>query len=296
MPRSPSVAPLLAPFAALLVACASAPTTEPTPLLNRPGHWFARSGEAVRLQPRAGGAIELRLVPSDSLLALVLRDTPDTAAAPRAIVRMAPVVLRRVADDLDSLLMHNLPADSAQMVRGVHIEDQAGELALALVRLQRRTGRAMPHDSIALEARASGGPLVLPLTHEELADLGTLLRSYGAYLSLLPATRPADGNRPYFAFELERPITPARGGCVPHYPVTLRERGVTGEAIVEFVVDTAGRVEPGSFRVLRTTHDGFAEAVRVAMPCTRFVPARLGGRPVRQVVQQPFSFDIARDR
>ena len=62
--------------------------------------------------------------------------------------------------------------------------------------------------------------------------------------------------------------------------------------IAQFIVDTTGRAEPISFKVLRTTHELFAEAVRTALPKMRFIPAELGGRKVKQLVQQPFSFTI----
>ena len=66
------------------------------------------------------------------------------------------------------------------------------------------------------------------------------------------------------------------------------------EARAEFVVDTSGRVEPGSIRVLRTSHPLFAQAVERVLPLARFVPAEAGSRRVRQLVQQPFAFAMQR--
>ena len=61
---------------------------------------------------------------------------------------------------------------------------------------------------------------------------------------------------------------------------------------VTFVVGTNGRVEPGSIKVLSTPHRLFSEAVRSALLETRFRPAEVGGRPVRQLVAQSFSFKL----
>ena len=63
---------------------------------------------------------------------------------------------------------------------------------------------------------------------------------------------------------------------------------------MSFVVDTAGRVDVSSFKVVRTSHDLFAAAVKNALPRMRFFPAEIGDRKVRQLVQQPFSFAIVK--
>lgn len=109
------------------------------------------------------------------------------------------------------------------------------------------------------------------------------------------APRPTDAQeRPYFEFQVEKPVVAVAGSCRPDYPERLRRTGVTGEVQAQFVVDTLGRAELRSFKVLKSTHDAFTEAVRVALTCMRFLPAETGGRRVRQLLQQPFNFDLAR--
>jgi len=78
----------------------------------------------------------------------------------------------------------------------------------------------------------------------------------------------------------------------PSYPQRLLEDRIEGTVYVAFVVDSTGLALPGTFRVIRSSHRGFAEAVREALPMMRFRPAYLGGRPVRQLVEQPFTFRI----
>jgi protein TonB len=80
----------------------------------------------------------------------------------------------------------------------------------------------------------------------------------------------------------------------PQYPDILRQAGVEGEALVSFVVDTTGRADVASFKVIRATHELFATAVKNALPRMRFIPAEVGDRKVRQLVQQPFSFAITK--
>ncbi|HEU4641856.1 MAG TPA: TonB family protein [Gemmatimonadaceae bacterium] len=96
----------------------------------------------------------------------------------------------------------------------------------------------------------------------------------------------------YFATQVEKPVVPKEGSAAPIYPEMLRAAGIEGEVYAQFVVDTAGRVEKGSFVVIRSTHDGFSDAVRSAVANMRFYPAEVGSRKVRMLVQQPFVFKI----
>jgi protein TonB len=76
----------------------------------------------------------------------------------------------------------------------------------------------------------------------------------------------------------------------PRYPKHLEAAGLQGRVLVEFVIDTAGRVEPGSVRSLESTHPAFEEAAQEAMLRSLFEPARLSGHPVRQLTRQSVRF------
>ena len=103
-----------------------------------------------------------------------------------------------------------------------------------------------------------------------------------------------EGDQPYFEFMVEKPVAEASNTTRPRYPDILKSAGVEGEVLAQFVVDTVGRVEPGSFKVLKTSHALFETAVRAALPGMRFIPAEVGNKRVRQLVQQPFVFAIAK--
>lgn len=105
---------------------------------------------------------------------------------------------------------------------------------------------------------------------------------------------PVDSNQPFFEFQVEKPVVPAPNSPSPRYPDILRSAGVEGEVMAQFVVDTTGRVEMSTFKVLRTSHELFAAAVRQALPNMRFIAAEVGGRKVKQLVQQPYVFNIAK--
>ncbi len=76
----------------------------------------------------------------------------------------------------------------------------------------------------------------------------------------------------------------------PHYPDSLYRAGTTGRVVVEFVVDTAGMVEPATIDVMTSSHPLFTQAVRDALLAAHFHSAWSKGQRVRQFVQLPFSF------
>ncbi len=76
------------------------------------------------------------------------------------------------------------------------------------------------------------------------------------------------------------------------FPPPLYAAGVDGLVIAEFVVDTTGRVEKGTLGIVSSTAPLFTEAVRVALETASYVPAVKDGRHVRQLIQQPFRFDV----
>ena len=99
-------------------------------------------------------------------------------------------------------------------------------------------------------------------------------------------------NQPYFEFQVEEAASPSGGNPAPEYPNSMRESGMTGRVVVQFVVGANGRVEAGSIKILESTNSAFAAAVREVLPRHRFSPAKIGGRAVRQIVQQPFVFRL----
>lgn len=82
--------------------------------------------------------------------------------------------------------------------------------------------------------------------------------------------------------------------AAPAYPPELMRAGVAGWAAVRFVVDSTGRVDMRTVETLGFTSIEFFLAVKEAMPRMRFRPAMVGDRPVRQLAEQMFRFEIQR--
>ena len=101
-----------------------------------------------------------------------------------------------------------------------------------------------------------------------------------------------DGVYPLGSPLVDKPAILAPGNPQPRYPESLRRASVTGMVVAEFVVDTAGRAELATLRLVRSDYELFASAVREALPRMRFVPAEARGRKVRQLVRVPFAFEL----
>ena len=99
-------------------------------------------------------------------------------------------------------------------------------------------------------------------------------------------------DQPYFEFQVEKQALAREGNIPPRYPEILRSANVSGEVLAQFVVDTSGRAEMKTFKSLKSDHDLFTSAVRTALPQMRFYPAEVGGRKVKQLVQQAFKFAV----
>lgn len=99
-------------------------------------------------------------------------------------------------------------------------------------------------------------------------------------------------DQPYFEFQVEKQVAPVPTNSPPRYPDMLRSANVEGEVLAQFVVDTTGRAEMNTFKVLKSSHDLFTNSVKQALGNMRFYPAEVGGRKVKQLVQMPFMFSL----
>lgn len=96
----------------------------------------------------------------------------------------------------------------------------------------------------------------------------------------------------YTESQVQKVAEPLPGSAAPGYPAALAQAHVEGRVLAEFVVDTTGRVEADSFHALESTSPVFTEAVQAALTGLRYRPATIDGKPVRQIVRQPFVFSL----
>jgi TonB family protein len=103
-----------------------------------------------------------------------------------------------------------------------------------------------------------------------------------------------DANAPMYEFQVEQQARPVTGTGSPHYPDAMRRAKRQGEVLAQFVVDEHGAVDMSTFKANVSSDSAFTNAVRSALPTMRFHPALVGGKPVKQLVQQPFTFTLPR--
>jgi periplasmic protein TonB len=85
----------------------------------------------------------------------------------------------------------------------------------------------------------------------------------------------------------------ARAKVPPQYPFEMRRAGITGEVLVEFIVDANGDVR-NAFAV-RSSQREFEAAAVQAVSKWKFRPGKKGGRAVNTRMQQPISFSLQED-
>jgi len=115
-------------------------------------------------------------------------------------------------------------------------------------------------------------------------------------LSVTPlgADSPHRDGHIYFEFQVEKPATMLDGGPMPKYPSVLERSGLGGEVQAQFVVMNSGKADMDTFKVLKSTHDLFTQAVWKWLPGITFSPAMIGGKAVNQLVQQSTQFAVPR--
>ena len=141
-------------------------------------------------------------------------------------------------------------------------------------------------------------PDVLPTPGASLFD-PSVVKELGERLTVGPiasgdpglASPPSGGA--YSRDQVEEPASFLADQDGPRYPASLLHERATGRVRVRFVVGVAGRAE-GVPEIVFATHPEFASAVRAFLARARYRPARLGGKPVPQLVEQEFLFELTR--
>jgi TonB family protein len=109
-----------------------------------------------------------------------------------------------------------------------------------------------------------------------------------------PEPQRVSSSQTFIDFQVEQEAQLLPNGPSPRYPDSLRAANVQGEVVAQFVVDTTGRADTTTFKVLNGAHPMFAASVRSALPQMKFTPAQVGGRKVKQLMEMPFQFSLSK--
>lgn len=113
-------------------------------------------------------------------------------------------------------------------------------------------------------------------------------------INTVDAEKVTGSDSVFTIIEVDSAATTDPSSAAPVYPAALLNAGVEGVVHVRYVVDSTGLANPKTLQILNATRPEFVAAVREALPGMRFSPARIGSRKVNQLVEQGFSFRIAK--
>ena len=112
----------------------------------------------------------------------------------------------------------------------------------------------------------------------------------GIATGVVGGTGPVEVNAEVFmSSQLDDPAVPISQPA-PRYPPVLQSAGIGGSVDLQYIIDTTGHAEPGSFKVLDKTHDAFVAPAKEAIAKSVFRPAKFKGAAVRQLVNQRITF------
>lgn len=190
-----------------------------------------------------------------------------------------------------------LAAESAELKR--MREEREAAVARQRLEQEERTRRA----AFAREQRAVMVPGGAPPTESELATARQKLADANARAAQLRAERDAALARERAAnpallafdgpvFELKdldrRPVPQFQAR--PQYPFEMRRSGIEGEVVVDFIIDTDGRVQLA--HAIRSSRQEFEAAAVLAVSRWRFLPGRKEGKSVPTHLQMPVVFTL----
>lgn len=224
-------------------------------------------------QRRLGGAIASTVLHT-LLIALAVRATQLTAATPRPTI---------------------------DVVRTIYNPPQPQETTTPRSNDTPTNGRGTESPLTPPKELTPLGPIDVDVTGIPEPTFGDIARLGDFEKPTIGSPRPGgarspngSNDRPLDESVVDVPIVAIPGTGNPRYPTALQAAGLEGDVRAQFVVDTLGRVERGSVRMLDASHELFASAVREALTRARFKPAEAGGRRVRQLAEQTFTFRITR--
>ncbi len=76
----------------------------------------------------------------------------------------------------------------------------------------------------------------------------------------------------------------------PRYPDFLKKMEIEGTVVIQAVIKQDGRVEEPSVKVIKKLHPQLDQAAVDALKNSEFSPALYGSRPVRVIMQIPYTF------
>ena len=115
----------------------------------------------------------------------------------------------------------------------------------------------------------------------------------GIATGVVGGTGPVIEGQVFLAAEVdETPQVENPAACQPKFPAVMQSAGIPGKVVMQFVVNTDGKIDPGTLKVVSSTHKAFEDPAKEALGRCSFKPGKSRGQPVRVLVQQSMSFKL----
>lgn len=171
--------------------------------------------------------------------------------------------------------------------------DMPASLLQQLTRSMRRAASSTDSLSRSRTKRSPSSASASPTRRAAPAvarSAGAVAMSATERCSQASAMRPIEYRDYAAGTNLDKAIQPPlqTGSPVPAYPRSAIGARVTGEVPARFVIDTDGRPDVETFRLRGVANPLFVQSVCDVLTRMRFVPSRVKGRPVKQLVDETF--------
>jgi TonB family protein len=107
----------------------------------------------------------------------------------------------------------------------------------------------------------------------------------------------ADGVRPRDEVVYSEAVVEERPALLsapaPFYPPILRQAGIQGRVVLAAIVDTLGRAEPGSIKIVASANPAFDTPTVTWILGAQFRPARVHGQAVRVHITMPVDYALS---
>jgi len=208
-------------------------------------------------------------------------DTRKRAAAPQLLwLRFHPDTalewINSAAYAMNAAVPQGAP-EGVQWSRTLSALNSKGAVTLGR---DRRNGKLRKGRWLAVGDSASG--VRVPISPEQADSVLQMVLRVGTLARIDTVAAPA--------FPADRVETPAR---LLHQPAPASKSG-RARVLVQFVVDTSGRADPQTLVVFSASDSSRIPAALEVIRASRYQPARLGGQPVRQLMQRVILWEALR--
>lgn len=150
----------------------------------------------------------------------------------------------------------------------------------------------VPSVPLALPGISSVVPRVIPPPSTAAFDPAGFAGLVPAVVAAAPDTLRRGGGSVYTASGVDEPPELLSHPAMA-FPEILRQAGIGGRVVIQAVIDTGGRAERGSLRVLSASHALFEQPALDLVAGSVYRAGRLDGRAVRVLVVVPVVFQVS---